>query len=78
MNKAQIEDIRSILTREADAIRSIPVTGNYIDVIELLFEKVHGKGGKLIDSGMGKAGHVTNHMASTLLAVLINQFSPIN
>lgn len=60
------EDIRSILDREAEAIRSIPITGDYNEVIELIFDRVHQRGGKVIASGMGKAGHVANHMATTL------------
>jgi len=60
------EDIRSILDREAEAIRSIPITGDYNEVVELIFDRVHQRGGKVIASGMGKAGHVANHMATTL------------
>lgn len=51
---------------EARAIQSIPVTSDYAEVIELIFERVHERGGKVIASGMGKAGHVANHMATTL------------
>ena len=60
------EDIRKVLDQEADAIRSIPLTSDYDEVIELIYEKVHKLGGKIIASGMGKAGHVANHMATTL------------
>lgn len=60
------EDIRSILDQEAEAIRSIPITGDYDEVVELIFDRVHQRGGKVIVSGMGKAGHVANHMATTL------------
>jgi arabinose-5-phosphate isomerase len=59
------EDIRKVLDREAEAIRSIPVTGEYDDVVALIYERVHQRGGKIIASGMGKAGHVANHMATT-------------
>ncbi len=51
---------------EAQAINSIPVTPDYEEVVELIFDRVHGRGGKVIASGMGKAGHVANHMATTL------------
>lgn len=51
---------------EADAIRAIPLTTDYERVVELIHERVHLKGGKIIASGMGKAGHVANHMATTL------------
>jgi arabinose-5-phosphate isomerase len=59
------EDIRSLLDQEAEAIRSIPVTADYNGVVELIYERVHKRGGKIIASGMGKAGHVANHMATT-------------
>ena len=32
----------------------------------MIHERVHRNGGKIIASGMGKAGHVANHMATTL------------
>ena len=69
MNKRSSEihsDIQSVLNREADAIRSIPLSDAYEKVMELIVDRVHGKGGKVIASGMGKAGHVANHMATTL------------
>ena len=60
------EEIRRVLDQEAEAIRSIPVTTDYDEVVELIYENVHQRGGKIIASGMGKAGHVANHMATTL------------
>lgn len=51
---------------EAQAIQSIPVTPEYLEVVELIFDRVHMHGGKVIASGMGKAGHVANHVATTL------------
>ena len=65
MDSINSEYIRSLLEREAEAIRSIPVTAEYDGVVELIYERVHKKGGKIIASGMGKAGHVANHMATT-------------
>lgn len=61
-----IEEIETILAREAAAIRSIPVNEDYGRVVQLIHEKVHLGGGKIIASGMGKAGHVANHIATTL------------
>jgi arabinose-5-phosphate isomerase len=60
------DDIRKVLEREAKAIQSIPLSPDYEHVVELIYERVHGRGGKIIASGMGKAGHVANHMATTL------------
>ena len=66
MSSKHREEIRRVLDQEAEAIRSIPISTQYDEVVELIFEKVHQKGGKIIASGMGKAGHVANHMATTL------------
>jgi len=54
------------LDREARAISSIPVSQSYMEVAELIYMRVHKRGGKVIASGMGKAGHVANHIATTL------------
>jgi arabinose-5-phosphate isomerase len=61
-----VKEIKSILEREAQAISSIPVHQNYFDVVDLIQLQIHSKGGKVIASGMGKAGHVANHIATTL------------
>jgi arabinose-5-phosphate isomerase len=66
MSRNFSEEVRQVLDQEANAIRSIPVTTDYDKVIELIYNRVHQKGGKIIASGMGKAGHVANHMATTL------------
>ena len=68
MNKNSniVKEISEILEQEATAINSIPVNQNYQGVIELIHMRIHKKGGKVIASGMGKAGHVANHIATTL------------
>lgn len=66
MSSKYSEEIRKVLDQEAEAIRSIPISTDYDEVVELIYEKVHARGGKVIASGMGKAGHVANHMATTL------------
>ncbi len=57
--------MRSILEREADAIRNIPLTAGYDKAIEMIVEHVHRRGGKLIASGMGKAGQIAMNIATT-------------
>lgn len=59
------EDILSILEREAEAVRHIPVTDGYEKAVDLIVEQVHRKGGKLITSGMGKAGQIAMNIATT-------------
>lgn len=60
------EHIKRILQQEAEAILGIPVSDDYERVVDLIYERVHTNGGKVIASGMGKAGHVANHVATTL------------
>jgi len=57
--------IQQIFDQEAKAISNIPVTDNYRKAIDLLYEHIHVKRGKLIASGMGKAGQVANNIATT-------------
>lgn len=66
MSSTYRDEIRRVLDQESEAIRSIPISTQYDEVVELIYERVHQKGGKVIASGMGKAGHVANHMATTL------------
>jgi len=47
------------------AIKNIPVTGYFEKAIEIIFRNVHGKKGKLVTSGMGKAGEIANNIATT-------------
>jgi len=57
--------IRDIFETEASAIRNIPVTENFVKAVEIIYDHVHRKGGKLVTSGMGKAGQVADNIATT-------------
>ncbi len=59
------ENIVSILTREAEAVMNIPVDGSYEKAVSHIIEQVHVKKGKLITSGMGKAGQIAMNIATT-------------
>jgi arabinose-5-phosphate isomerase len=59
------EKIKRIFNAEASAINNIPITGSYSKAIEIIDLHVHYKGGKLITSGMGKAGQVAHNIATT-------------
>lgn len=59
------EEMRSILEREARAILDIPVTDSYARAVQIIVDQVHGKGGKLITSGMGKAGQIGMNISTT-------------
>lgn len=60
-----IESIRKLLAQEAQAVMNIPVTDAYEKAVNLIVEQVHIKKGKLVTSGMGKAGQIAMNMATT-------------
>lgn len=60
-----IEQIRDIFRREAAAIENIPVTTSYEEAINIIHRHVHEKNGKLVTSGMGKAGQIAHNIATT-------------
>ena len=59
------EKIQSLILKEIDAITQIPVDDTYEDAVNLIYKQVHEKGGKLITSGMGKAGHIALNISTT-------------
>ena len=59
------EDISSILRQEAEAVLNIPVVAEYNEAVTLIVEYVHQRNGKLITSGMGKAGQIASDIATT-------------
>lgn len=58
--------ISRVIAEEAEAIRNIPVTEDYGKCVEIIYERVHQKKGKLVASGMGKAGQIALNIATTL------------
>lgn len=59
------DSIKQLLQDEAAAILNIPVNDNYEKAVDLIVEQVHTKGGKLVTSGMGKAGQIAMNIATT-------------
>ena len=59
------ERINKMLEHEALAIKNIPVDASYEKVVDLLYNFVHKQHGKLIASGMGKAGQIAQNIATT-------------
>ncbi len=59
------EKIREIFESEASAIKNIPVTDNFEIAVDIIHRQVHGKNGKLVTSGMGKAGQIAHNIATT-------------
>lgn len=59
------ESMRAILRAESKAILNIPVTDNYEKAVDIIVERVHHRGGKVVTSGMGKAGQIAMNIATT-------------
>lgn len=57
--------MRQILLAESRAIASIPVTDDYDRAVATIVDRVHRLGGKLVTSGMGKAGQIAMNIATT-------------
>jgi arabinose-5-phosphate isomerase len=57
--------ISEIIKREALAIERIPITDSFEAVTGIIYHNVHEKGGKVITSGMGKAGQIAHNIATT-------------
>lgn len=58
-------DIKELLQKEAQAVLNIPVTDAYEKAVALIVEQVHRRKGKLVTSGMGKAGQIAMNIATT-------------
>ena len=57
--------MRRILDAESRAIAAIPVSDAYERAVDLIIEHVHRRHGKLVTSGMGKAGQIALNIATT-------------
>jgi arabinose-5-phosphate isomerase len=57
--------IIELLKNEAQAVLNIPVTDAFEQAVTLIVEQVHQKKGKLVTSGMGKAGQIAMNIATT-------------
>lgn len=59
------ESMANILQAESRAVAAIPYSEQYDRAVELIIEHVHRRGGKLVTSGMGKAGQIALNIATT-------------
>lgn len=59
------ESIKQLLDKEAEAIKNIPVSDAYDKATDLIVEYIHKRKGKLVTSGMGKAGQIAQNLATT-------------
>ena len=59
------DKIKDIIQREVQAIQNMPIDGVSVIAVDLIHKAVHENGGKLVISGMGKAGQIGVNMATT-------------
>lgn len=62
----ELQSLRNIIVDEAKAVAAVPVTPEYSLALDLIEEQVCRRGGKVVASGMGKAGQIASNIASTL------------
>lgn len=60
------QKIKDLIAKEIEAIQNIPVDGSIYQAVELIYEQVHLRNGKVVVSGMGKAGQIGDNIATTL------------
>jgi len=60
-----IKKLEAIVKKEAEAVLNIPLTNAYQEAVDLIVQQVHLKKGKLVTSGMGKAGQIASNIATT-------------
>ena len=59
------ETMNQIVQSEVKALLSIPYSDSYDRAVSLIIEHVHRRGGKIVTSGMGKAGQIATNIATT-------------
>ena len=60
-----LDEIKLLLEKESQAILNIPVNKSFEEAVELIFKHVHERKGKIVASGMGKAGQIALNMSTT-------------
>ena len=62
------DEVRKIFEAEAHAVLDIPVTDSFNKACDLIYDSVHRNKGKVVASGMGKAGQIALNVATTFSA----------
>ena len=57
--------LKELVACEINSISSIPLDGKIEEAVELIHKQVHEVGGKVVVSGVGKAGYVGRAISST-------------
>jgi len=58
--------IQEIINQEVKALQNLVINENFEQAVSLIETQVHQKGGKVVISGMGKAGQIGVNIATTL------------
>lgn len=72
LNEMTIRKINNLIAKETVAVINIPVTGSIVNAVNMIGIHVHQKedkvfpSGKVVTSGMGKAGQIALNIATTL------------
>lgn len=60
------EKLKKLIQKEINAIQQIPIDGQLEKAVDLIHHCVHDREGKVIVSGVGKAGQIGMKLATTL------------
>ena len=60
-----MKELQDLLNHEAEAILNIPADDTFYKAKDLIYQRVHELKGKLVCSGMGKAGQIAANIATT-------------
>jgi len=58
--------IRELIRKEMEAIERIPIDGAILKAVDIIYRQVHQRNGKVVVTGMGKAGQIGDNIATTL------------
>ena len=61
-----LDKLKSLVDKEIKALQQIPIDETIIRAVELIHNRVHEFGGKVVLAGMGKAGQIGMNIATTL------------
>jgi arabinose-5-phosphate isomerase len=60
------DNIKKIIQLEVEAIQNIPINDSFESAVNIIKSQVHDLGGKVVVSGMGKAGQIGINISQTL------------
>ena len=61
-----LSELQKLIGLEVEALKQIPIDDSFTDAVNLIHHHVHGRNGKVVISGMGKAGQIGMNIATTL------------